>query len=109
MLDYVSWSACLCGRQCFDLSGPLVVIVSVDLSSKFEGSGLTIDLQRLRSLQHHWPVSCWCGCSQNRFCFRSLIVNDVRCACPQSQSVSNWNVGLLLVPACFFGVHAIGS
>ena len=45
---------------------PLIVIVSVDLSSKFEGSGLTSYFERLRSLEH-WLVSCWCGCSQILF------------------------------------------
>ena len=38
----------------------------MDLSSKFEGSGLTIDLDMLRSLEH-CLVSCWCGCSQILF------------------------------------------
>ena len=82
-------SSCLCGRQCFDLSVPL--IVRVDLSSKFEGSGLSIYLERLRRLEL-WLVSCWCGCSLIRFCFRILMVHDLRRVCPQSQGVSNWNV-----------------
>ena len=29
-------------------------------------------------------------------------------ACPQSQGVSNWNVGFLLVPACFSVVMSLG-
>ena len=34
-------------------------------------------LETLRGLEH-WLVSCWCGCSHIRFCFRALIVHDVR-------------------------------
>ena len=97
----------MCGRQRFDLSAPFIVIVSVDLSSKFEGSGLTNYLERLRSLEH-WLVSCWCGCSQILFVSKHpvLIMYVVR---PQSQGVSNWNVWFLLVYECFCNVHVIGS
>ena len=35
-------------------------------------------------------------------CFRA------RRACPQSQGVSNWNLGFLLVPACFSVVMSLG-
>ena len=106
---------CVClfgGHDCvqgkaFFLVVPFIVIVNVDLSSKFEGPGWTIYLERLRSLEH-WLVSCWCRCSQIRFCFHILIIHYVRSACPLSQGVSNLNVGFLLVPACFFSVHVIG-
>ena len=97
----------VCKARLLFLVVPFIVIVSVDLSSKFEGSGWTIYLERLRSLEH-WLVSCWCCCSQIRFSFQILMVHDVRSACPLSQGVSNLNVGFLLVPACFFSVHVIG-
>ena len=54
-------------KATLDLPVSSIDLVSVDLPSKFEGSGLTIYLARLRTLEH-WLVSGWCGCSKI-FCF----------------------------------------
>ena len=61
MLDFV-FLVIMFVWKCFDLSVPVIVIVSVDLSSEFEGYGWTIYLESLRRLEF-WLVSCWCGCS----------------------------------------------
>ena len=61
-------------KATFDLSVASIDLVSVDLPSAFEGSGLTIYLERLRSLEH-WLVRVWCGCSKIVFfVFEQLLL-----------------------------------
>ena len=99
MFDYF-----VCDHACVEGNALICRCYSLYLSLKL----FWIDnLERLRSLEH-WFVSCWCGCSQILFVSEHslFIMHVVRVL---NLTVSNLNVGFLLVSACFCSVHITGS